>query len=72
MAPQQNQPRHLRTREAATHCGVSTSLLEKFRLTGGGPAYSKLGKAVVYDVADLDEWISSRKRTSTSDSGIAA
>ncbi|MBY3224136.1 helix-turn-helix domain-containing protein [Rhizobium laguerreae] len=56
----------LRTDDAATYTGVSASTLNKLRLTGGGPEYIKLGKSVVYDPADLDAWLSSKRRRSTS------
>lgn len=58
--------RHHRTVDAARYLGISKSMLEKLRLTGEGPRFAKLGKVVVYDVADLDAWIEARKRTSTS------
>lgn len=61
-----NQRRMLRTDDAATYTGVSASTLNKLRLTGGGPEYIKLGKSVVYDPADLDAWLSSKRRRSTS------
>ncbi|MBL0407531.1 helix-turn-helix domain-containing protein [Microvirga aerilata] len=52
----------LNTREAASYLKVSASLLNKLRLTGGGPPYMKLGpKRVVYDVGDLNAWMC-RKR----------
>jgi predicted DNA-binding transcriptional regulator AlpA len=58
----------MRTPQAAAYVGLSTSTLEKFRLTGNGPAYQKAGsKIVVYRVEDLDAWLSARRRTSTSD-----
>jgi predicted DNA-binding transcriptional regulator AlpA len=60
--------RYLRTKAAAEYCGLSQSLFEKLRLTGkGSPAYSKMGRAVIYDVVDLDAWLSARKRLSTSE-----
>lgn len=58
--------RCLRTPEAAEYIGLSKSTLEKLRVTGGGPAYSPLGRAVVYRLDDLDEWVLARKRNSTS------
>ena len=61
--------RMLRTAEAANHCGSSASTFEKLRLTGGGPVYSKIGRRVVYRVEDLDAWLHSNKRRSTSDKG---
>ena len=47
----------LRTGGAAHYTGLSASTLTKLRLTGGGPRYIKLGKAVVYDPVDLDAWL---------------
>jgi predicted DNA-binding transcriptional regulator AlpA len=65
--------RRLRTPEAAAYVGLSASTLEKFRLTGAGPAYSKAGpKIVVYRPEDLDAWLNSQRRKSTSDPGEAA
>ncbi len=62
----------LRTPAAAEYIGSTKSTLEKRRLTGDGPPYSKLGKVVVYDTADLDEYLVSRRRRSTSDERSAA
>lgn len=61
-----NQRRMLRTEDASNYTGLSASTLTKLRLTGGGPEYIKLGKTVVYDPADLDAWLSSKRRRSTS------
>ncbi len=49
--------------------GYSTSTLAKWRLTGFGPAYSKVGRNIVYHVTDLDAWLASQRRLSTSDTG---
>lgn len=62
-------PTRLRTPDAATHVGLAASTLEKLRVVGGGPVFMKLGRAVVYDVADLDAWLAAQRRTSTSDHG---
>lgn len=66
----QIQRRMLRTPEAANYCGSSTSTLEKLRLYGGGPRYSKLGRRVVYSPEDLDAWLAANRRVSTSDPGV--
>lgn len=56
----------LRTQGAAEYLSLSVSTLNKLRLTGGGPEYLKLGKVVVYDLVDLDAWLLSKRRRSTS------
>jgi predicted DNA-binding transcriptional regulator AlpA len=61
----------LRQPAAAKYCGVSESYLSKGRCLGYGPAYLKLGKAVVYDQSDLDIWLAEHRRGSTSDRGPA-
>jgi predicted DNA-binding transcriptional regulator AlpA len=64
--------RVLRTPEAAKYVGLSASTLEKLRLTGVGPAYQKAGpKIVVYYPEELDRWLNSHRRISTSDLGEA-
>ncbi len=47
--------------------GTSTSTLAKWRLAGTGPVYSKAGRIVLYGKRDLDAWLASRRRRSTSD-----
>jgi predicted DNA-binding transcriptional regulator AlpA len=61
----------MRTRAAAKYLGVSASLLEKLRLRGTGPRYAKLGKAVIYERGDLDDWADAAKRRSTSEPAAA-
>ncbi|MGY4358479.1 excisionase family DNA binding protein [Bradyrhizobium sp. i1.3.1] len=56
---------NLRVAEAAEHLRLSKSTLDKLRCHGGGPTYFKLGRAIVYARADLDEWMLSRRRDST-------
>lgn len=56
----------LTTSEAAQYVRLGKPTLERFRLTGGGPLYAKLGGAVRYRQADLDQWISNRLTNSTS------
>lgn len=57
------------TAHAASYTGLTSSTLTKRRVFGDGPRYIKLGRRVVYDVHDLDEWLNSRKRGSTSEYG---
>ena len=63
------QRRMLRVTEAATFLGLSASFLNKLRCSGGGPAFRKIGRAVLYDPADLENWLADRRRVSTSDTG---
>ncbi len=62
-----SQKTYLNAAEAADYLNVSSSMLAKRRLSGDGPRYSKLGKRVVYAVADLESWASGSKCSSTSE-----
>jgi len=60
----------LYTAEAAFILGLSPRTLEAMRLKGGGPPYIAVtARAVRYRRGDLDSWIFSRRRFSTSDEG---
>ena len=50
-------PRYLRTPEASRFVGLSIRTLEKHRIYGTGPRYSKLGGRVVYRLEDLQSWV---------------
>lgn len=52
---------------AANYVGLSVSTMNKLRVFGGGPAYLKLGRRVVYDALDLDAWLATKRCRSTSD-----
>lgn len=55
------------TSDAARLIGLSASTIAKLRLNGNGPVYCKLGRRVVYRVADLEQWLQSRATLDTSD-----
>lgn len=56
---------YLSTNEAARYLGIGASTLERFRLSGDGPVYHKLGpRTVKYKAADLDRWAKPRRSTS--------
>jgi hypothetical protein len=55
----------LDTDGAAIYTGLRASYLTKLRTLGGGPTFIKLGH-IRYDPDDLDAWLDSRKRISTS------
>jgi excisionase family DNA binding protein len=58
--------------EAAAYLGISRSYLNKLRVHGGGPAFLKLGRRVVYDPRDLETWAASNRRQHTSQSAAAS
>jgi excisionase family DNA binding protein len=58
--------RTLTVRSAAHYLGLSASTLNKLRCTGAGPVYFKLGRAVRYAPQDLDDWLTARRISSTS------
>ena len=60
-------PRLVKERDAAELLGVSVRTLQKWRLQGDGPRFVKLGHAVRYDGQDLEAYIESSRRTSTSE-----
>jgi len=57
----------LPTPAAAFYCNLGKSTLDKMRINGGGPIYSKIGRRVVYDPTDLDEWLMAHRQSSTSE-----
>lgn len=54
--------------QAAVRLCVAPSTLAKWRVTGAGPTFTKVGARVFYDQADLFEWLEKNKRSSTSSS----
>ena len=60
-------PEIMNTLEAASYVRLGKPTLERFRVTGEGPRYAKLGGAVRYRRSDLDEWLASRVIGSTSE-----
>jgi predicted DNA-binding transcriptional regulator AlpA len=67
-----NSARKISVAEAASFLGVSKSWLDKHRVHGGGPAYLKIGRRVVYDVNDLEEFAAQRRFRNTSEGGACA
>lgn len=61
--------RYLSTREAAELLGLSNRTLDRYRVTGAGPAFHKFGNSVRYRRSDLRKWARERRRRSTSDDG---
>ena len=60
--------RFLRAAEAADFICVAKQTLARWRVEGEKKLpFSRLGRAVVYDVDDLLEFVAAQKRNSTSD-----
>ena len=58
-------------RDAAEYLGIAQQTLAKLRWAGTSPPYFKIGRQVVYKRVELDAWLATRKRRSTSDTGSA-
>ncbi|PLU37985.1 hypothetical protein BMJ27_07430 [Sinorhizobium medicae] len=63
---------NVRVRQAAEYCRVSKSFLDKARIYGGGPAFMRLGRSVIYNTDDLDTWLASKKYQPANDNARAA
>lgn len=60
-------PKFLTPEDAAKYLTVSLSSLAKWRMSGAGPRYVKVGgRRVAYAISDLDAYAASRVATSTS------
>jgi hypothetical protein len=55
--------------KAAQFLDLRVKTLRRWRWAGKGPRFVKLGSAVRYRLADLDEFIAAGRRSSTSDNG---
>ena len=51
----------LDTKNAAKYIGVSDSLLNKYRQTGEGPQYCRVGKKIIYLTSDLKRYLKSKR-----------
>lgn len=47
----------LNTAEAAAYVGCARDHLGKLRERGTGPSYRKFGKSVIYNIAELDDFM---------------
>lgn len=59
----------LDTTALANRLGLKAHTLENWRHLGTGPAFYRVGGKVMYRQDDVDAWLASRRRTSTSDRG---
>ena len=61
--------RLLKESEAAQILNLEVSTLRRWRWAGRGPRFVKLGGAVRYQLADINAFVESGRRASTSDAG---
>jgi hypothetical protein len=61
----------LDVRAAATFLSVSKALLDKLRMTGDGPRFTKAGRKVIYRTDDLLAWAAARSFTSSAEAFAA-
>lgn len=52
--------------EAADYLCQSVRTLQKWRVTGFGPAYYKIGRSVRYKRGEVQAWVNARRRAHTS------
>ena len=58
---------YLSAAAASAYLGnVPIRTLERWRFTGAGPPYTKIGRTIRYAIVDLDQWMARHRRTSTS------
>ena len=62
----------LTTEQAAKRLGVSPRTLERYRVSGEGPEFVKIGRCVRYRASKLKRWLDGCTRRSTSDDGGAS
>jgi predicted DNA-binding transcriptional regulator AlpA len=62
----------LTQRQAAELLCLSERTLERFRVSGIGPKFVRLGKSVRYRAGDVEAWLASRVVGSTSEENRVA
>ncbi len=62
----------LTEQEAAQFLSVGSKCLQAWRVRGGGPTFCKVGRLIRYVQSDLESWLETRRRKSTSDTGSCA
>ena len=59
---------YLRTKAAGEYmAGTQPQTMRVWRIQGRGPKYAKIGNRILYDTRDLDEFLESRKFSSTAE-----
>jgi predicted DNA-binding transcriptional regulator AlpA len=58
------------THACAARYGFTRKQLEHWRSAGGGPPYSKIGRLVRYEWAEVDAWMASHRIRNTAGGGL--
>lgn len=59
--------KYLTVGDAAQFMGLAKQTLNRWRVSGDGPEYHKLGRRVVYDAEELERWVQRRRLRHSSD-----
>lgn len=62
-----NKSPFLSAKTASVYLGFSPHTLRRWRQIGKGPHYFRISRSVRYSIDDLNAWLESRRRLSTSD-----
>jgi hypothetical protein len=62
-------PRYLTTAEVAGICRTSPETVRFWRYAGKGPQSFKVGRKVLYDAAQLEEWLAVQQNAPTAKAG---
>ncbi len=60
-------PSLIDTKQFAKRTGCSIPAIVRMRVEGTGPKFLKIGRSVKYRLSDIEEWLSRRERSSTSE-----
>jgi hypothetical protein len=63
---------YLTKREAAAYLSLGMSTLDRLRISGRGPAYSRPVRKIIYRTEDLDAWVAAHLQQSTAQNSAAA
>jgi len=70
-----NDSKKIDTEGLARRLRISPRTVEGWRVRGGGPPFLRIGRGrgrIIYDLADVEIWLVSCRRISTSDTGHEA
>ena len=72
MGPEPTDNALIGTAEAAAKIGIRPQRLRVMRMTGGGPAFLKIGNSVRYRLYDLETWLASCRVRNTTEARALA